>query len=208
MTNSSKISEDLLSIGAISVQPNDPFTWTSGMKSPIYCDNRITMSYPEIRKRIVAAFVEIIQKNYPDVEVIAGTATAGIPHAAWIAQSLDLPMVYIRSSAKKHGKGKQIEGTFSPGAKMVIVEDLVSTGSSVINAAQEAINEEADVIGAVAIFTYELAVSANAFKEIALPIHTITSYSNMIHVALEIGKINEKDQMSLIRWKIDPENWQ
>lgn len=208
MSYSAKVSKDLLEIGAVSIQPNDPFTWTSGMKSPIYCDNRITMSYPEIRNTIVEAFVSIISQYYPEVEVIAGTATAGIPHAAWIAQKLNLPMVYIRSSAKKHGKGKQIEGTFEPDAKMVIIEDLISTGSSVINAVQEARREGAEVLGVAAIFTYELDISTYAFDELQVTLKTITTYSEMIQVALESGRIKDSDRTSLMEWKKDPKSWQ
>ena len=135
MTQTSEtIANQLLDIKAVSLSPHEPFTWASGIKSPIYCDNRVTMSYPNVRKDIAKGLAKLIKTNYPEVEVIAGTATAGIPHAAWVAEILDLPMVYIRSKAKDHGKGNQIEGRITPGQKMVVIEDLISTGGSVLAA--------------------------------------------------------------------------
>lgn len=208
MSQSIEISRELLNIGAVSVEPNDPFTWTSGLKSPIYCDNRITMSFPEVRSKVIKAFVKLIKEYYPQVQVIAGTATAGIPHAAWIAQEMNLPMVYIRSSAKQHGKGKQIEGIFEPGAKMVIIEDLISTGSSVINALQEAEKEGAHVLGVAAIFTYELPISYYAFNELQVDLKTITNYTDLIEVALQAGVIKNEDINRLKQWKNDPKSWQ
>ena len=156
MTSEKRIAEQLLSIDAVSLNPTDPFTWASGMKSPIYCDNRITMSYPAVRREIALGLAKMITTHYPEVEVIAGTATAGIPHAAWVAELLDLPMVYIRSKAKDHGKGNQIEGRISDNQKMVVIEDLISTGGSVIEAAQAAASEGANILGVAAIFNYEL----------------------------------------------------
>lgn len=131
-----QIAEELLNIKAVYLQPNDPFTWSSGMKSPIYCDNRLTLSYPDTRKKIATGLAELIKENYPDAEIIAGTATAGIPHAAWVADVLNLPMCYVRSKAKEHGKGNQIEGKAEPGSKVVVIEDLISTGGSAITAAE------------------------------------------------------------------------
>ncbi len=134
-----KVSQkDLLEIEAVFLNPSNPFTWASGIKSPIYCDNRITMSYPKVRKEIAKGLASKIKEAYPEVQVIAGTATAGIPHAAWVAEILDLPMVYIRSKAKDHGKGNQIEGRIFEGQKMVVIEDLISTGGSVLEAAEAA----------------------------------------------------------------------
>ncbi len=132
------IAKDLLEIEAVFLNPSNPFTWASGIKSPIYCDNRITMSYPKVRKEIAKGLASKIKEAYPEVQVIAGTATAGIPHAAWVAEILDLPMVYIRSKAKDHGKGNQIEGRIFEGQKMVVIEDLISTGGSVLEAAEAA----------------------------------------------------------------------
>ncbi len=138
------IAKDLLEIEAVFLNPSNPFTWASGIKSQIYCDNRITMSYPKVRKEIAKGLASKIKEAYPEVQVIAGTATAGIPHAAWVAEILDLPMVYIRSKAKDHGKGNQIEGRIFEGQKMVVIEDLISTGGSVLEAAEAAKREGAD----------------------------------------------------------------
>lgn len=201
------IAKDLLTIEAVSLSPNAPFTWASGIKSPIYCDNRITMSYPKVRREIAQGLADLIKTNYPDAEVIAGTATAGIPHAAWVADLLDLPMVYIRGKAKEHGKGNQIEGRINPNQKMVIIEDLISTGGSVIEAAVAAKNEGADVIGTAAIFTYELPKGLDNFKENKLSFHTLTNYSTLIDVALEMGSIKSEDITLLKEWKKDPASW-
>ena len=150
-----EIAKDLLKIQAVKLSPNEPFTWASGIKSPIYCDNRLTISYPKIRTAIAKGIAELISERYPKVEVIAGTATAGIPHAAWIAAELDLPLVYVRSKPKDHGRGKQIEGVLHPGAKTVVIDDLLSTGGSVLKAVKAAQNEGADVLGVGAIFSYQ-----------------------------------------------------
>ena len=150
------VAKDLLEIEAVFLSPNEPFTWASGIQSPIYCDNRITISYPKVRKQIAEGLAAKIKAEFPDVEVIAGAATGGVPHAAWVADILDLPMVYIRAKAKDHGKGNQIEGRIHKGQKMVIIEDLISTGGSVLGTAAAAKNEGADVLGVAAIFTYEL----------------------------------------------------
>lgn len=207
MTIEKKIAKDLLEIEAVSLSPNAPFTWASGIKSPIYCDNRITMSYPKVRREIASGLAELIKTNYPDAEVIAGTATAGIPHAAWVAEILDLPMVYIRGKAKDHGKGNQIEGRISNGQKMVIIEDLISTGGSVIDAAVAAKNEGADVIGTAAIFTYELPKGIENFSANQLTFKTLTTYSTLIEVALEMGAIKAEDMTLLQEWKKDPASW-
>ena len=201
------IAKNLLDIEAVFLSPNEPFTWASGIKSPIYCDNRITMSYPKIRREIAEGLAQSIKETYPDVEVIAGTATAGIPHAAWVAEILNLPMVYIRSKAKEHGKGNQIEGRISQGQKMVIIEDLISTGGSVLDAAAAAKREGANVLGIAAIFTYELPKGTERFTEEKMPLITLTSYSILLEAALEANYIEEKDLVLLKEWKIDPENW-
>lgn len=206
-TIAAEIAKDLLSIEAVSLSPDEPFTWASGIKSPIYCDNRITMSYPKVRRAIAKGLAEEIKKNFPDVEVIAGTATAGIPHAAWVAEILDLPMVYIRSKAKDHGKGNQIEGRIKEGQKMVVIEDLISTGGSVLEAATAATKEGANVLGVAAIFTYELAKGVDNFKEADTKLVTLTNYSALIEIALEEKYINE-DQLTLLKkWRENPENW-
>ncbi|MGM0124255.1 orotate phosphoribosyltransferase [Enterococcus sp. AZ194] len=209
MTNNlvKTIAKDLLEIKAVFLNPKNPFTWASGIKSPIYCDNRITMSYPKVRKDIANGLAEKIKETFPEVEVIAGTATAGIPHAAWVAEILDLPMVYIRSKAKDHGKGNQIEGRISEGQKMVVIEDLISTGGSVLEAVEAAKREGADVLGVAAIFTYELAKGITNFEAHKTPLITLTNYSTLIEVALESNYINENELKLLKDWKTDPENW-
>lgn len=201
------IAKDLLDIEAVFLSPQEPFTWASGIKSPIYCDNRITMSYPSIRQEIAAGLAMKIKETYPDVEVIAGTATAGIPHAAWIAEILDLPMVYIRSKAKDHGKGNQIEGRITEGQKMVVIEDLISTGGSVLEACEAAVREGADVLGVAAIFTYELPKGVANFEKANTKLVTLTNYSNLIEVALESDYIQPADLILLQNWKKDPANW-
>lgn len=202
-----QIAKDLLSIEAVSLSPDEPFTWASGLKSPIYCDNRVTMSYPAVRRAIAKGLAEKIKQDFPNVEVIAGTATAGIPHAAWVAELLDLPMVYIRSKPKDHGQGNQIEGRIKEGQKMVVIEDLISTGGSVLEAAQAAAKEGADVLGVAAIFTYELAKGKQNFETANIPLVTLTNYSTLIESALKENYINQEQLELLKKWRQDPENW-
>ncbi|KHF38088.1 orotate phosphoribosyltransferase [Halalkalibacter okhensis] len=202
-----QIAKHLLDIGAVHLRPNDPFTWTSGMKSPIYCDNRLTLSYPAVRKDIIKGFVTLLEKM--DVDVIAGTATAGIPHAALLADQVDLPMIYVRGSAKGHGKQNQIEGKIEKGQKVVLVEDLISTGGSVIQAAEALRESGAEVVAIVAIFTYEFQKAYDALKEADLPTHVLTSYSTLLTVAKEQGTITDDQEQRLNEWRKDPtsQNW-
>ena len=202
------IAKDLLEIEAVFLNPSNPFTWACGIKSPIYCDNRITMSYPKVRKEIAKGLARKIKEAFPEVQVIAGTATAGIPHAAWVAEILDLPMVYIRSKAKDHGKGNQIEGRIVEGQKMVVIEDLISTGGSVLEAAEAAKREGAAILGVAAIFTYELPKGKANFEKAEIPLMTLTNYSVLIEAALEDRYIDEQELTLLKEWKKDPENWQ
>ncbi|MEG0549856.1 MAG: orotate phosphoribosyltransferase [Vagococcus sp.] len=203
-----EIAEQLLEIKAVTLRPNDPFTWASGIKSPIYCDNRLTMSFPKVRKKITKALATKIRETYPEVEVIAGTATAGIPHAAWVAEELNLPMVYIRGKAKDHGKKNQIEGQISLNQKMVVIEDLISTGGSAIDACVAATKEGANILGVAAIFTYELPKGIDNFKNANLSFLTLTNYSELIEVAVNKSFISKSDVTLLNRWKINPEDWQ
>lgn len=196
-----EVAKKLLEIGAVTLQPNDPFTWASGIKSPIYCDNRLTMGYPEVRQLIAKSLADLIKKEYPDVEVIAGTATAGIPHAAWVADLLNLPMVYIRGKAKGHGKGNQIEGPLKDKQKMVIIEDLISTGGSVLEAARAAENEGAKVLGIAAIFTYGLPKGVANFAKEKVRVTTVSDYEILIRQALEIDAINSDELDLLEAWK-------
>ena len=207
MTIAKEVAKSLLDIKAVSLSPQDPFTWASGIRSPIYCDNRVTMSFPAVRKQIAQGLADLIKEKYPDAEVIAGTATAGIPHAAWIADILGLPMVYIRSKAKDHGTGRKIEGKISEGQKMVVVEDLISTGGSVIEASKAAELEGANVLGSVAIFTYELAKGTKNFADAGLAIDTLSNYSTLLEVAHETSYITEAEMDLLKDWSKDPENW-
>lgn len=204
---SKEIAKHLLDIQAVFLSPEKPFTWASGLHSPIYCDNRITMSYPEVRRDIAKGLAEKIKETFPDVEVIAGTATAGIPHAAWIAELLDLPMVYIRSKPKDHGKGNQIEGRITKGQKMVIIEDLISTGGSVLEAATAAEKEGADVLGIAAIFTYELPKGKENFEKAHKKLITLTNYSELLDVAKETGYITPEQKEVLSTWKENPVVW-
>ena len=202
-----KIAQHLLNVKAVTLSPNQPYTWASGTKSPIYCDNRVTLSYPEVRKDIAHALVEIIRKEYPDVEVIAGTATAGIPQACWVADIMNLPMVYIRSKAKDHGKRNQIEGVIHPEQKMVVIEDLISTGGSVIDACLAAKNEGANVLGVAAIFTYELAKGIDNFNQNNIKLVCLSNYTTLVNVAKETGYIIEDDIDTLKKWRKNPSEW-
>ncbi|MCF2666774.1 orotate phosphoribosyltransferase [Streptococcus alactolyticus] len=207
MTLASQIASDLLDIQAVYLKPNDPFTWASGIKSPIYTDNRVTLAYPETRTLIENGFVEKIKEAFPEVEVIAGTATAGIPHGAIIADKMDLPFAYIRSKPKDHGAGNQIEGRVTKGQKMVIVDDLISTGGSVLDAVAAAEREGADVIGAVAIFTYELPKAAENFAKAGVKLVTLSNYTELIKVAKVQGYISEEDLDLLHKFKENQETW-
>ncbi|BBE40129.1 orotate phosphoribosyltransferase [Streptococcus dysgalactiae] len=208
MTLASRIAADLLDIQAVYLKPENPFTWASGIKSPIYTDNRITLSYPETRNLIENGFVDTIKAHFPEVEVIAGTATAGIPHGAIIADKMSLPFAYIRSKPKDHGAGNQIEGRVLKGQKMVIIEDLISTGGSVLDAAAAAKREGADVLGVVAIFTYELPKASQNFEEAGVQLLTLSTYSDLIQVAKEKGYITADGLQLLQKFKEDQENWQ
>lgn len=202
-----QIATDLLTIKAVTLQPNDPFTWASGIKSPIYTDNRVTISYPDVRTRIAEGLAALIHEQWPEAEAIGGVATAGIPHAALVADRLNLPMVYLRSKPKDHGQGRQIEGHLEAGTKLVMIDDLLSTGGSVLKAAEAAKREGADVIGVAAIFSYQLpAVDVN-FKEAGIPFATLTNYTALIHTAQAKGDITEADLALLKKWREDPTAW-
>ena len=198
-----RIIELLLEIKAVElrVDKKDWFTWTSGIKSPIYCDNRLIMSYPKIRKQVAEGFVEKIRKVYPDVEYIVGTATAGIPHAAFISDIMELPMLYVRSSAKGHGKTNQIEGKIEKGKKVVVIEDLISTGKSSIIAANALKEAGFEVLGVVAIFSYNLDKAIKKFDEANIPFVTLTNYDVLLELAKEKGVIGEKENEILLNWR-------
>ncbi|WP_164215402.1 orotate phosphoribosyltransferase [Virgibacillus sp. YIM 98842] len=195
------LARDLLSIKAVQINPDHYFTWTSGIKSPIYCDNRLTMSYPFIRKKITKAFVELVEKEEEKPDVIAGCATAGIPHAAWLADELHLPMVYVRSKPKAHGKGNQIEGEIKEGQKVLVIEDLISTGGSSIDTANALRKAGMEVIGVFAIFTYGIRQSAASFVGENLKLRTLTDFDQLIDVLAEDGELQEKDKKKLLEWR-------
>ncbi|ASE34437.1 orotate phosphoribosyltransferase [Mammaliicoccus sciuri] len=195
------IAQSLLEIKAVTLSPDDQYTWSSGIKSPIYCDNRVTLAYPEIRENIYQGLIQMIKEHAQDVEIISGTATAGIPHAAFVADQLKLPMSYVRSKSKGHGKGNQIEGALSKGKKVVVIEDLISTGGSSINAVEALIEDGAEVLGVFAIFTYGINKAEEAFKEINVPFYTLSNYDELISVAEKEGYIENKDIKTLKAWK-------
>ena len=195
-----EIAEILLNVGAVELSPEEPFTWASGIESPIYCDNRLTMSDPIGRKKIAQGLSELIRANYPETTVIAGTATAGIPHAAWVADILGLPMVYIRSKAKGHGRSRQIEGKIADSDKAVIIEDLISTGGSSLNAAEALRSEGIEVTGIVSIFTYELQSADETFASAGLTYKSLTDFGALAEVAKEKGSINKDSMASLLDW--------
>lgn len=197
----------LLQVKAIKLNNDNPFTWASGRKSPIYCDNRVTLSYPEIRTFIRQSFVEVIKEQFGEVDVIAGVATGGIAQGALVAQELGKPFVYVRSEEKKHGLTNQIEGEIHEGQTVVVIEDLVSTGKSSLIAVR-ALREKGCVVkGMAAIFTYGLAVAAKNFEETDVILHTLTNYDTLIKVASEENYILPEQMASLTAWRVNPEKW-
>ena len=204
-----KIAKDLLSIEAIFLKPDDPFTWASGIKSPIYCDNRLTLTSPIVRNDVEEGLASLIQENYAGAEVIMGTSTAGIAHAAITADILGLPMGYVRGSSKDHGRKNQIEGRLIPGQKVVVVEDLISTGGSVIDVVNVLREAGANVLGIASIFTYNMAKSKEALEEANVKNISLSNFDVMIDVAAEKGYIKEDDKERLIKFRNNPsdESW-
>jgi orotate phosphoribosyltransferase len=198
------VAKELLKINAVFLRPNEPFTWASGIKSPIYCDNRLTLSYPETRNIIEAALTEKVKDKYPNCNYIMGTATAGIAHAAIVANALNLPMGYVRASNKTHGRENSIEGKIIHEANVVVIEDLISTGGSsirVVNALKEA---GFKVLGVVAIFSYNLSKATQIFKDNNTEYHSISNYDILKEVSLELDYINQNDLIKLNKWKENP----
>jgi orotate phosphoribosyltransferase len=202
-----KVAEFLLQIKAIKLQPTNPFTWASGWKSPIYCDNRKTLSYPTIRTFIRQAYSEVILEKYGKPDFIAGVATGGIAQGALVAQELGIPFVYVRSTPKGHGLGNQIEGDFEKGQKVVVIEDLISTGGSSLQAVDALREAGCDVKGLVAIFTYDFDVAKENFKKANCPFETLTNYDFLIEQAIRKEYINESDLDSLQAWRSNPSTW-
>ncbi|MCU6795712.1 MULTISPECIES: orotate phosphoribosyltransferase [Paenibacillus] len=202
-----QVASSLLQIGAVALRPDQPFTWTSGLKSPIYCDNRLTISYPDIREAIAEGFAALVRENFPDAEVIAGAATGGIPHAAWVAQKLNLPMVYVRDKAKGHGKENLIEGSIHPGQKTVVIEDLISTGGSSLKVALAVNDAGAKALGVLGIFSYQFEKATAAFEAANIPFETLTNYSILLDVALQQGSIQQRDLEALRSWSSNPSEY-
>ncbi len=202
-----KIASMLLDIGAIKLQPHQPFSWASGWKSPIYCDNRLALSYPDIRSFIKNAIIDVIKEKYNDVEAIAGVATAGIPQGSLVADALNLPFLYVRSKPKDHGMENLIEGKITSGQKVVLIEDLVSTGGSSIKAANALKNNNFKVKGMVAIFSYGFPLAQMNFEESELGLTALSNYNFLIEEALKSNYINEGDLELLRSWRDAPDVW-
>ncbi|MFA7274925.1 MAG: orotate phosphoribosyltransferase [Crocinitomicaceae bacterium] len=202
-----KVAEFLLQIKAIKLQPSEPFTWASGIKSPIYCDNRISLSYPNVRTYIRQAYCEALLEKFGKPDLIAGVATGGIAQGALVAQELGLPFVYVRSEAKAHGMGNQIEGFYEKGQKVVVIEDLISTGKSSIQAIQAMKEAELDILGLVAIFTYGFNEAQVNFDTIECPFVTLSNYDFLLQEALKQKYITKEEAEQLMKWKSNPREW-
>ena len=202
-----KVAEFLLQIKAIKLKPNDPFTWASGIKSPIYCDNRVTLSYPQIRTYIRQGYSESVLDHFGKPDVIAGVATGGIAQGALVAQELGIPFIYVRSEAKSHGMTNQIEGFYEPGQKVVVIEDLISTGGSSLKAVSALRDAGLEVKGLVAIFTYGFEAAHASFAEAECPYVTLTDYDVMLNKALANNLISDEEIESLRQWKVNPSEW-
>jgi orotate phosphoribosyltransferase len=201
------IAEKLLQINAIKLNPTNPFTWASGWKSPIYCDNRKILSFPEVRDIVKEKFAEIIKQKYPEVDIIAGVATGAIAHGALVADILDLPFIYVRSASKSHGLENLVEGVLETGKKIVVIEDLISTGGSSIKAVNAIREKNAKVLGMLAIFTYGFNRAEKNLKEASCKLNTLSNYQSLLEIALETNYIQPKEMTSLNEWRQDPENW-
>lgn len=203
------IAKDLLSIGAVFLRPEDPFTWASGIKSPIYCDNRLTLTSLHVRKDVEAGLAKLIAERFPECEAVMGTSTAGIAHAAITATILDLPMGYVRGSAKEHGRTNRIEGRLETGQKVVVVEDLISTGGSCIEVVETLREAGAEVLGVVSIFTYGMKAGMDKFAEIGVPVYSLSNFDVLVHVAAEEGYIKTEDINRLVVFRDNPrdEGW-
>lgn len=202
-----KVAEYLLQIKAVKLSPNQPFTWASGIKSPIYCDNRKTLSFPEVRNYICNAFAEKINDLYKDVDVVAGVATGAIAHGVLVAQALNKPFIYVRADAKGHGLKNKIEGNLEKNQSVVVIEDLISTGGSSIKAVEALRDAKADVKGLLAIFTYGFSKAKNNFENAKCEYNTLSDYNTLINIALKTGYVTNNDINLLKKWNDNPENW-
>ena len=201
------IAQSLLKIKAVKLSPSEPFTWASGWNSPIYCDNRVTLSYPEIRKQIYQSFAQLIAEKYPEAELIAGVATGAIAHGVLVAEEMQKPFIYVRSAPKGHGLGNQIEGQYTKGQKVVVVEDLISTGGSSLSAVEALRQAGVEVLGMVAIFTYGFKTAEDNFAAANVKVDTLSCYNALIESALESGYVKENQLNDLKEWRIAPDKW-
>lgn len=201
------LAEKLMQISAIKLQPDSPFSWATGWNSPIYSDLRMTLSYPEVRNLIKVEMARLIMENFDDAEVVAAIATGAIAHGALVADSLALPMVYVRSKPKDHGLENLIEGDIKPGQKVVLIEDQLSTGNNCMKCLNTVRDAGGEVLGAIVIFDYQFSSAAKALKRAKLPIITLTNFETMLDVAMDSGKITQADADTLQQWHSDPENW-
>ena len=201
------VASKLLKIKAVKLQPNNPFTWASGWKSPIYCDNRKTLSYPELRNFIKLELARLIRENYPDTEVIAGVATGAIAQGAMVSEELGLPFIYVRSSPKDHGLENLLEGDLLPGQKVIVIEDLISTGGSSLKAVEAIRNNGGNVIGMLAIFTYSIPSAEKAFEAANVPLTALCRYEDVLEEALAVNYITEDDLKTLDEWRKSPSTW-
>lgn len=208
MTNAKAVAEKLLQAQAVKLSPAQPFTWASGWKSPIYCDNRRVLSFPFIRDFIKSEMCNVIFEKFPEADLLAGVATAGIAWGAMAADQLKLPYIYVRPKPKEHGLGNQIEGYYEKGQKTVVIEDLVSTGKSSLQVVDLLRAEGLEVIGMVSIFTYDFAKAATAFEAAGLPLHSLTQYPALLELAMEKGQISAQELDILLKWREDPAQWQ
>jgi orotate phosphoribosyltransferase len=207
MTNEKAVAEKLLQVNAVRLNPQHPFTWASGWKSPIYCDNRKVLGFPYVRDFIKSELCNVIFEQFPEAELLAGVATAGIAWGAMAADQLKLPYIYVRPKPKEHGLGNQIEGFYEPGQKTLIIEDLISTGKSSLQVVDVARAAGLDVVGMVSIFTYGFKQADEAFAEKGVKYASLTNYENLISLAVEKGTVSSDLQNTLLNWRQDPSNW-
>ncbi|MBL7730255.1 MAG: orotate phosphoribosyltransferase [Chitinophagaceae bacterium] len=207
MTDATTIAEKLLQVNAVRLSPENPFTWASGWKSPIYCDNRKVLSFPFVRDYIKSEMCNVVFEQFPEAEMLAGVATAGIAWGAMAADQLKLPYIYVRPKPKEHGLGNQVEGYFEKATKVVVIEDLVSTGKSSLQVVDVLKKEGLDVIGMVSIFTYGFPVATEAFTKASLPYHSLTDYPALIELAVKKGMVSPAQQEVLLKWRDDPAGW-
>lgn len=208
MTNEKAVAEKLLQVAAVKLSPEKPFTWASGWKSPIYCDNRRVLSFPFVRDFVKSEMCNVIFEHFPQADVLAGVATAGIPWGAMAADQLKLPYIYVRPKPKEHGLGNQIEGFYTPGQRVLVIEDLISTGKSSLQVVDVLRNAGVEVVGMVSIFTYGFTVADKAFEEAKVPYRSLTNYANLISLAVEKGQVSADTEQLLLSWRNDPANWQ